>query len=143
MFQNMKVAARLGLGFGAVVVLLLILSVVSVMRLAALNDGTKLIMEDRYPKVVLTNETMQLTIDNGRQLRSMLLSTSDDERDKYKKLVESNRPKITEALAKLEKLIDTEKGRVLLKDIKDKEAILNMRNYMGWPKPIQKRLPTF
>ena len=125
MFQNMKVAARLGLGFGAVVVLLLILSVVSVMRLAALNDGTKLIMEDRYPKVVLTNETMQLTIDNGRQLRSMLLSTSDDERDKYKKLVESNRPKITEALAKLEKLIDTEKGRVLLKDIKDKEATLN------------------
>ena len=63
MFANMKVATRLGLGFGAVVVLLLVLSVVSILKLAAINDGMRLIMTDRYPKVVLSNETIKLTID--------------------------------------------------------------------------------
>jgi methyl-accepting chemotaxis protein len=125
MFQNMKVATRLGMGFGTVVVLLLVLSVVSVSRLAMLNDGTKLIMEDRYPKVVLSNEVIRLALDNGRQLRSMLLSTSDEEHEKFKRIVEGNHPKAVEDLAKLEKLIDTEKGKEILKTVKDAQAILN------------------
>src|SRR5471032_2707459 len=125
MFKDMKVATRLALGFGAAVVLLLVLSVISVLRLGTLNDATKLIMEDRYPKVVLANSVIRLTIDNGLQLRSMLLSGSDEEREKYRKIVEGNRPRIVDSLAKLEKMIDTEKGRQLFKDITDKELLLN------------------
>ncbi len=124
MFANMKVATRLGLGFGAVVVLLLALSVVSVMRLGAMNEGIRKITVDRYPKVVLSNEAIKRTIDNGRLLRSMLLSTSDDERDKFRRQVESNRPKIAEALARMEKLISTEKGQVLFRDITEKSNLL-------------------
>src|SRR5471032_583438 len=125
MFKDMKVSTRLALGFGATVFLLLVLSVISVLRLGTLNDATKLIMEDRYPKVVLANTVIRLTIDNGRQLRSMLLASSDEEREKYRKLVDGNRPRIAESLAKLEKMIDSEKGRQLFKDIADKELVLN------------------
>ncbi len=82
MFSNMKVATRLALGFGAVVILLLTLSVISLTRMADMDNGVDLILEDRYPKVVLANEAMTRTIDNGRQLRSMLLYTSDEDRDK-------------------------------------------------------------
>ena len=74
MFDKMKVATRLGLGFGAVVVLLLILSVVCIERLATINDGIKLIMEVRYPQVVLSNDMNRLSIDNDRQLLSMLVA---------------------------------------------------------------------
>ena len=49
MFGNLKVGTRLALGFGAVVVLLLIISVTSVLRLASINAATTVIMEDRYP----------------------------------------------------------------------------------------------
>jgi len=125
MFGNMKVATRLGLGFGAVVILLLALSVVSVFRLATLNDGVKLIVENRYPKVVMSNDMIRLTIDNGRQLRSMLLSTTDEDRDKYQKIVEGNRSQIGDIQAKLEKLIDTEKGTEIFKAIRDKDAVLS------------------
>ncbi|PHV05305.1 methyl-accepting chemotaxis protein [Janthinobacterium sp. BJB412] len=120
----MKVASRLGLGFGAVVILLLVLSVVSVTRMASMNDNMRAIMTDRYPKVMLANETIKLTIDNGRQLRSMLLSNTDEERDKFKKIVEANRPKVTEALAKIDKLISTDKGRAMFRDITDKSNAL-------------------
>jgi methyl-accepting chemotaxis protein len=124
MFANMKVATRLSLGFGAVVLLLLALSVVSVLRLSALNDGTKLITEDRYPKVVMSNDTIRRTIDNGRQLRNILLSSSDDEREKYKTAIETNRARIAEALAKMDKMISTETGRQLFKDVTEKSAVL-------------------
>ncbi|TFW14911.1 methyl-accepting chemotaxis protein [Duganella callida] len=124
MFANMRVATRLGLGFGAVVVLLLVLSVVSVVRLAAINDGMQLIMEDRYPKVLLSNEAIKLTIDNGRILRSMLLATSDAERDKFKTMAEANRPRIADAMARMDKMISTERGRVLFREISEKGAVL-------------------
>lgn len=127
MFKNMKVATRLGMGFGAVVVLLLVLSVISVTRLALLNDGMKIIVEDRYPKVLLSNEMSRASIDNGRQLRSMLLSVTDEDQDKYKKAVEAGRVKINELTGKLEKLVDTEKGRQLLVDIKSKEQVLDSK----------------
>jgi len=125
MFSNMKVATRLALGFGAVVVLLLVLSVVSLTRMAEMDNGVDLMMEDRYPKVVLANEAMTLTIDNGRQLRSMLLYTNEDERDKYKAVAETNRTRVAEALAKLDKTISSDKGRALFREITDKSSMLN------------------
>ena len=76
MFSNMKVAVRLAIGFGAVVVLLLAISAVSLSSMAALNHDVDLLMDDRYPKVMLANEAATLTIDNGRQVRSMMLATS-------------------------------------------------------------------
>ncbi|WP_229215640.1 methyl-accepting chemotaxis protein [Duganella sp. CY15W] len=127
MFTNMRVATRLGLGFGVVVILLLVVSVVSISRLAAINNGMQLIMEDRYPKVVLVNQAIKLTIDNGRQLRSMLLSTTEAEREKFRNSVEVNRPKIADALARMDKLISTERGRDLFKDITAKGDALNPR----------------
>ncbi|USX14498.1 methyl-accepting chemotaxis protein [Oxalobacteraceae bacterium OTU3CAMAD1] len=125
MFSNMKVAVRLSLGFGAVVLLLLVLSAVSMMRMAAMDQDMDLIMEDRYPKVVLANEAAKLTLDNARQVRSMLLATSDDERDKYKAAAEGNRAKVTEVLAKLDKLLTLPKAREVFKEITDKNTVLN------------------
>ncbi|WP_229262731.1 methyl-accepting chemotaxis protein [Duganella radicis] len=125
MFTNMRVATRLGLGFGIVVLLLLILSAVSISRLASINSAMQLIMEDRYPKIVLGNEAIKLTIDNGRQLRSMLLATSDAERDKFRNNVEANRHKVAEALARMDKLISTERGRELFKEITARGDALN------------------
>ncbi|WP_254452027.1 methyl-accepting chemotaxis protein [Duganella vulcania] len=124
MFANMKVATRLGLGFGAVLVLLLILAVVSTMRMAAVNDGFRRIMDDRYPKVVMAKDNIRYTIDSGRQLRSMLLATSDEEREKFRRLVEADRGKIAETMEKIDKLISSEKGRQLFKDITVKSEVM-------------------
>jgi methyl-accepting chemotaxis protein len=125
MFSNMKVATRLALGFGAVVALLLLLSVISLTRMAEIDNDVDLITEDRYPKVVLANEAMTRTIDNGRQLRSMLLFANEDERDKYKAAAETNRARIAEALAKLDKTISSDKGRQLFREVTDKNTALN------------------
>jgi methyl-accepting chemotaxis protein len=125
MFSNMKVATRLAIGFSTVVILLLILSVVSVLRMGAMDDGVDRIMEDRYPKVVLATEASTRTLDNGRQLRSMMLSSTDEEREKYKAVAEANRVRVADVLAKMDKLITSEKGRQLFKEVTDRSAVLN------------------
>jgi methyl-accepting chemotaxis protein len=121
----MKVAVRLAIGFGAVVVLLLALSAVSLSSMAAMNHDVNLLMDDRYPKVMLANEAATLTIDNGRQVRSMMLATSNEERERYKATAEANRVKVAEALAKLDKLVASDKGRELFRDITSKSNALN------------------
>ena len=125
MFANMKVAVRLAIGFGAVVVLLLALSAVSLNSMAALNHDVSLLMDDRYPKVMLANEAATLTIDNGRQVRSMMLATSNEERERYKATAEANRVKVAEALARLDKLVASDKGRELFREVTSKSNALN------------------
>jgi len=125
MFANMKVAVRLAIGFGAVVVLLLALSAVSLNSMAAMNHDVDLLMDDRYPKVMLANEAATLTIDNGRQVRSMMLATSNEERERYKATAEANRVKVAEALARLDKLVASDKGRELFREVTSKSNALN------------------
>jgi methyl-accepting chemotaxis protein len=125
MFSNLKVATRLALGFGVVILLLLGISVLSVLRLASVNDATALIVNDRLPKVLMLDEVVLRTVDNGRKLRSMLLATSDAEADAAKVKVQENRAANAELLARTEKLISTEKGRELFKAITDKRTALN------------------
>jgi len=124
MFGNLKVGTRLALGFGLVVLLLLVISVTSVLRMSSLNTATTVIMEDRYPKVVLVNDLLQRTIDNGRQMRSMALSASDAESEQYKQKITASRAANGEALAKLETEMHSDKGRAIVKDISARRAAL-------------------
>lgn len=125
MFGNMKVATRLALGYGAVILLMVILAVLSVSRLGTVNDGTRLIVEDRVPKAMMANEMVRRTIDNGRLTRSMLLAASDADADKYKARIVENRSKNAELLARLDKMINTERGRQLFKEVVDRRTTLS------------------
>ena len=127
MFKNLTVAKRLALGFGTVIVLLLAISILSVLRLATLNDATALIVKDRVPKVMLAGELRLHSVDNGRRLRSMLLAASDAESQALRQKVDENRARNVEILSKLDKLISTEKGRELFKTITDKQAALDQK----------------
>ena len=127
MFANMKVATRLAVGFGTLTLLLLIISVISVLRLATVNDATGMIVKDRMPKVLLSNEAILKTVDNGRWLRAMLLANTEAEFEENRKRVQDNRALIAENLARLDKVIVLEKGREFFKSITEKHAALTQK----------------
>ncbi|WP_254926659.1 methyl-accepting chemotaxis protein, partial [Janthinobacterium sp. PC23-8] len=127
MFKHLNIATRLAIGFGVVVLLLLFMSVTSVQRLASVNDGTRMIYEDRYPKIVLANEIIKNTLDNGREARNVLLAVSEDEADNSRKALNVNRAEIVEGMAKLRKLLNSEKGGQLWKEAADKRDALDTR----------------
>jgi methyl-accepting chemotaxis protein len=127
MFKNLKVATRLSIGFGIVVLLLLGISTLSVLRLSAVNDATSLIVNDRLPKVTLASDAMLRTVDNGRRLRALLLATTDAEIEANKQKVAENRAANVETLARIEKLLSTDKGRAMFKVIQERHAALNLK----------------
>lgn len=81
MNMNMKVGTRLGIGFGIVVMLLIGMTLFGINRMSSLNDGTSLLVNDRYPKVVLANEILDGINFNALAMRNLLI-TEDPEKIK-------------------------------------------------------------
>ena len=124
MFANLKVATRLTLGFGAVVTLLLIISIVSVLRLATVHQSSVTIMDDLYPKVMLAEEIEKGALNNGRLVRSALLARTPADTEKVWHEVDQSRDANTERMKKMETLIDSAKGKELFKTVTERRLAL-------------------
>ncbi|MCD2344375.1 methyl-accepting chemotaxis protein [Ideonella azotifigens] len=120
----MKISTRLALGFCTVVALMLVLSLTAIVKMGGMQDLTTQITNDRYPKVMLVNDSIKNTLDNGRLLRNMLLSSDDTEMATYKKAVGVNTDEIKTSLSKLDGMINTPKGRQLFDAIRVKSDAL-------------------
>jgi methyl-accepting chemotaxis protein len=127
MFGNMKVSTRLTLGFGIVILLLMALSALSITRLETVNHALTLVTKDRYPKTVLANDNLQRSVDDGRQFRSLMLAADDAEANGLKKKVAANSAASLANVTQLEKLIDSDKGRALMKAIADNRMALEKK----------------
>jgi len=127
MFKSMKVGVRLGLGFGLVVALMLLVAGMSILRLSAVNDSTRIVVDDRYPKVMQASNVSKRILDNGRLVRQMLLVDDPAEKERVKVRVKENLEKNSENIAYLDKNIRSEKGRALIKDIADKRSALDAK----------------
>lgn len=72
-FSNLKVGARLGLGFGLVLLLLAILTMVGLSRLSSLNDDINATNEERLPKLMTANNWIFRLMETARHTRNMLI----------------------------------------------------------------------
>lgn len=123
MFKNMRIATRLALGFGIVLVLLVAQSLASLNKMRDMNEQTVLITADRYVKVKHAADIIQNTIDNGRLVRNVLLAANESEINGYKEAIGANLARNTELYAQIEKLIGSDKGRALMKDTLEKRRV--------------------
>jgi len=126
MFANLKVGTRLALGFGSVVALLVVIAVVSTLHLASMKGATDVIVDDRYPKVVLVESTVKHAIDNSRILNAMLLTSDAKEQEQLRSQLEKQRASDAENLAKLEAMIQSERGHLLFKEAATKREALSL-----------------
>ena len=101
MFGNLKVGTRLALGFGAVSLLLLVISITSVLRLGTLNQASVSITEDIYPEVALTADVVRGALEDGRQVREMLLSNTEAGVEQAWQAVTAARSRNAEVMKKL------------------------------------------
>jgi len=123
-FKNLKIGIRLGLGFGLVLLLLLAIAMLGINRMATMNDATQNITDDAYPKVVLAKDLIRDAVDIPRQMRGMLLTADVSEHQRYRKLIEQLRADTNGRIDELTKLVASESGKKLLKQITDKHAAL-------------------
>ncbi len=121
MLNNLKLGVRLGIGFAITLVLLITLAATSYSRLGTLNTEIENMVNDKFPKTVLANDVIDAINVIARQLRNGYI-LSGSERTKALEMIPEQRKVITDRLEKLDKIVTSEKGRELLKNIQTTRA---------------------
>ena len=125
--KDMRVAMKLGLGFGVVALLLLVIAVVGISNMASMNEATRTIVEDRYVKTEIVNKVDRNTLEVEVLLRNMVLLDNQSEIEEARQAIQRLRSENTEALAKLDKMIVTPKGQELMSAIKQSRDTLSSK----------------
>ena len=115
---NMKIGMRLGAGFSAVILLMVILIVFSSASLSNIGDLNEKIIDKDWVKVNAAQTIHTLTSSNGRlTLELFLLSDADDVARTYEQ-INANKQSITNMIATLGQTIYLPEGRAILEEIK-------------------------
>jgi len=108
----MKVATRLALGYGVLVLLLVLVGAVCALRIQAINGHIAEILDDRYQKVVVTTAIADAANAQARFIRNTVIAEKDAEQtaDAFKQLAQ-NETETDAAVDRLGKLIATAQDR--------------------------------
>lgn len=121
--SNWKLGTRLALGFGLLLLMLVMLATLAISRLNANDETISNILDDRYVKVMLA-QSMQFEVNvQARFLRNAIIAGDD------KATVTEFLDKVAESVAKnevyqkkLDSMINTPKGRELFTALAEKRA---------------------
>ncbi|MCQ1551333.1 MAG: methyl-accepting chemotaxis protein [Candidatus Accumulibacter phosphatis] len=116
MFKNLKIGARLGFGFGIVLMLMSILAAVSYYRIQMLNQEINDVVDDKFPKTVLAKDIIEQVNIVARTSRNVLLFKDVGEINKEFNRLEEARKVVSERFGQLEKTITSETGKKLIAD---------------------------
>jgi methyl-accepting chemotaxis protein len=119
MFKNMRIGMRLGAGFGLVVLLLAIIAFIGISRLSTLNTNLEDVVNDKYMKASQLYSVQNNVTFIGRELRSALLVNDNESAKQHINAANEAASKNQEALGKIERATNTEKGKELLRVIVD------------------------
>ncbi|MDE2593157.1 MAG: MCP four helix bundle domain-containing protein [Burkholderiales bacterium] len=118
----MRIALRLGMGFGLVTLLLMGVAYIGISRMANLNTSMELLVHDRYAKVVIANQISTEVNNIARYMRNAILTDDTNRAKEEEDKIYAARKKIGENMAKIEPLIKLPKGIEMLKDIKESRS---------------------
>ena len=117
MFDALKLKEKLLGGIGIILLLMLAMGAVAMMELRTIRQSLTDIVDDRYPKVVLGNQVIKRTLDNGRLVRNAVFQNEAAAVEDTLAKANANRQKIAEDLATMDAMINTPKGRELMAGI--------------------------
>ncbi len=123
MFRNMKIGARLGLGFGVVLLMMIVLGTVGTKNMMNMHQITERIVTKDVAKEELAAAVEAGALRNARRLLEIMLTDDPKEIVFLKERMQTYAAEVTEALNKLDELVYLEEGKKLLAEIrKTREA---------------------
>ncbi len=114
MFKNMKIGMRLLLGFGIVLLLMVLSATYSTLALNGIHTGVDKVANDRMPKMIQSNDAINQVNIIARALRNMLLLSDPARIEQEDARVLEAREKTKVILDKLKESIRSPEGKQLL-----------------------------
>ena len=111
--QNLKIGVRLGLGFGLVLLLVTLITLLSVNSLRKMDENLQRIVHTSYAKIKLANDSQKLITKVIDGVQTMMLKDMSA-RGQVVAEIEKLRAEYRDVITKLEKLETTDKGKELL-----------------------------
>ncbi len=121
-FKDLKIGTRLGIGFGAVCLALVFVVGQSVVSLSRVNDASDTIVDKRIPRLDDANRLLAEVNDIAIALRNAMMSEDPADRASQVEEIMSSRKDAETILASLDKVLESEKGRALLRRQQDLNA---------------------
>jgi methyl-accepting chemotaxis protein len=114
--KNMKIGMKMGLGFGLVTLMLVMVAVVGLTSLSSLNNDLRVVVDDRYPKTVAANTIKTNINEAARAMRNLLLVAGEEFKEERAR-VDRQRIQVAADIKELDQTLDSEQGRRILKEI--------------------------
>ncbi len=111
---NMKVGTRLALGFGSVIVLMIIIAVLGITNMRNVAGNLQDIVNDKFPKTVWANDVVDAVNTIARAMRNALLEKEPAKIQKELDLINEQREIIKERLKTLDEKIVAPEGQAML-----------------------------
>ncbi|WP_288409927.1 methyl-accepting chemotaxis protein [uncultured Herbaspirillum sp.] len=115
--KNVKISVRLAVCFAILIAVMCLITGTAMKSLSGVSEATSQIVDDRYVKISLTNDVSDNVNAAARNLRNALLARNAEEAAKYLGAGQENSSRTVEALGKLEKMINTPKGKEMFADL--------------------------
>jgi methyl-accepting chemotaxis protein len=112
--SNMRIGARLGAGFGLVILLLIAMAASGIKQVNAVDHNTEIILHDRFVKVSLAQTLENEVNRQSRALRTALIAADPVVVKGELAKIEDSAAIISKALEKLGTVIQSEKGKAAL-----------------------------
>lgn len=119
MFKNMRIASKLALGFGLLLVLLGVIAYTGITRMANVQANFDEVVNANNVQVSLANDMRDQINDIARAVRNVMLTEDQEEMRKQVDRIRDARATYNEASVKLAASINTEAGKKLLAEITD------------------------
>ncbi len=120
--QNLSIRARLALGFGVVLVLLMAIAAIGYVELVQVSKNTEVIVQDRLLKVSLAQNIENEINTQSRALRTAMIARSEQTVEAELQKVEQSAPEVQAAMDRLESITRSEAGKQALQRVKAARA---------------------
>jgi methyl-accepting chemotaxis protein len=115
--KSWKIGVRLSVGFGVVLILMVMLIAVLMARLGSIGEANADILDNEWVKAKIAQEVNAVTRESG-MLTLQLFIVSDPARiEEIYQLIDAKKAKVSDDLATLQRMVSSQKGKDLLQKI--------------------------
>jgi len=118
-FSDLKIGVRMGVGFGLLITMMLVMVVVAVLRFGDVGEINDRIIEKDWVKAEAANVINATTRANARRTMELVIATSPEQIARVKEAIEANKKTISSALETLDSLIYLPEGKALVAKLKE------------------------